>query len=135
MTVPAATAASDARAPIRTYVSTEVFNLDGFGDARGWYRHSAYHDKIELAPKLAYYYTGVTTGFVAGKPLTTAQTGYLVGKQTYVKSSGARTWTVKAISPKQIRTLTAEYSPYYGLNTFYSIPGVKSVSARHYHVT
>ena len=84
-TAPAATAVTVARSPVRTYVANQTFDLDGFGDARGWYRHESSIFKVELSPHLAYYSSDIVRWINKGKPATTPDIAYLVGTHTYEK--------------------------------------------------
>lgn len=129
---PTAQAANAAQAYIGTYTVHQTYSLDGFGDKRGWYFHNKYFAIAELQPRVAWY--AVDDNSWSNLSAHDTQ-DYLVGNRQYYKLAPATTWTVTSISAAQLKRDQVIYNPFFELNLFYAIPGVRKVGTYHYRVT
>jgi hypothetical protein len=132
---PATYAQGAGRATLRSVVAVEQLDLNGFGNKTDWYYHWTGSAKAEFQPHFAYYWTNHfywqqgPSSWESGK-----STFFVVGDHQYEEGVNGH-WMVGTLPQSTLQKYAKEYNPDYGLNYFYSTPGVTKVGPGHYQAT
>jgi hypothetical protein len=126
--------AGASRATLRSVVEAQQFDLDGFGGKTDWYYHQEASGRFEFQPHFAYY---MTNHFYWQQGPSSWESGqgtfYVVGDHMYERANGR--WLAGTLPQSILRKYAREYNPNYGLNDFYSTPGVTRAGPGHYQTT